>query len=59
MAGMLVLWEGKRRDAASLDEFRRLRVQERMALESALGAFDQITRTLAEDQSRNTRPRAR
>jgi eukaryotic-like serine/threonine-protein kinase len=50
MAGMIVLWEAKRRDEATLSEFRRLRYQERMALENALGAIDQITRTLIEDR---------
>ena len=58
MAGMIVLWEAKRRDEATLSEFRRLRYQERMALENALGAIDQITRTLIEDR-RKRRPQAR
>jgi eukaryotic-like serine/threonine-protein kinase len=51
-AGMLVLWEAKRRDDATLLEFRRLRAQERTALENALGAIDQITRALMEDRQR-------
>jgi eukaryotic-like serine/threonine-protein kinase len=41
VAGMIVLWEAKGRDEATLLEFRRLRVQERLARENALGAIDQ------------------
>jgi tetratricopeptide (TPR) repeat protein len=53
MASTLVLWEAKRRDDASLAAFRRLRHQERLALENALGAVDQMTHVLMENRDRS------
>ena len=50
MASTVFLWQAKRRDDATLEEFRRLRIQERVALESALGAIDKLTSVLMEDR---------
>jgi len=50
-----VLWEAKRRDEASIAAFRQLRYQERLALENALGAVDQMTRALMEHRESSPR----
>ena len=42
-AGTAVLWWENRRSAANLAEIRQLEMQERAALDNALGAIDQIT----------------
>ena len=42
-ASTAVLWFENRRWAANLDELRHLEMQERTALDNALGAIDQIT----------------
>ena len=55
MASTVFLWQAKRRDDATLEEFRRLRIQERVALESALGAIDQLTSVLMEDRTERIR----
>ncbi len=54
MASTGFLWQAKRADDATLEEFRRLRVQERVALESALGAIDKLTSVLMEDWPRGS-----
>jgi serine/threonine protein kinase len=50
MASTAVLWEAKRRDDASIAALREVRVHERVALENALGALDQVTRALMENR---------
>jgi hypothetical protein len=42
-ASTAVLWYENRRSTARLEEFRHLEMQERAALDNALGAIDQIT----------------
>jgi hypothetical protein len=52
LAGLIVLWEAKRRDGETLAEIERLRGQDRTALANALGALDQITRRIADARQR-------
>ncbi len=49
-ASTAVLWHQNRRTAASLDELRRLEMQEHVALDNALSAIDQITLTAMESR---------
>jgi eukaryotic-like serine/threonine-protein kinase len=55
MASTVVLWEAKRRDDASIAAFKKVRFQERLALENALGAIDQVTRALMENRENPSR----
>jgi serine/threonine protein kinase len=50
VASTVLLWEAKRRDDASIAAIQKVRYQERLALENALGAIDQVTRALVENR---------
>jgi serine/threonine protein kinase len=52
MATVVVLWELKRRNDATIEAFRRMQFHERLALEYALGAIDEMTRSAMETRQK-------